>query len=214
MSHKSGKDEDSVAKKRIESGRQLIRELKKLFAKMAMGNKKYIDPSGVLYSIVDNFGQKVQIGEEKDIREFNDVLLARISDAFKAKQSLYEMGQEMGDGGSNPNDAEPTHDLQLQKESSFTAQPEEIKHDKPKVTKQEDQFVHTFEGKLTTIINFHDKEGRPGQKVVHDTFSDVLLNVPNSKDFYAVWDGEYCTTIDNFAVEDNVFVKAEKVDWI
>lgn len=55
-----------------------MKELKLLFAKMAKGNKTYIDPSGVLRSIVDNFGQKVQIGEEKDIREFNDVLLSRL----------------------------------------------------------------------------------------------------------------------------------------
>lgn len=61
---------------------------------MAKGNKKYIDPSGVLYCMVDNFGQKVQIGEEKDIREFNDVLLARISDAFKARRSVQEMAQD------------------------------------------------------------------------------------------------------------------------
>jgi hypothetical protein len=69
---------------------------------MAIGNKKYVDPSGVLNSIVDDFGQRVQIGEEKDIREFNEVLLARISDAFKAKKSLSESGNELGDGGSNP----------------------------------------------------------------------------------------------------------------
>lgn len=81
----SGKEDDSVQKKKIESGKKLICELKKLFARMAKGNKKYVDPSGVLHSIVDDFGQRVQIGEEKDIREFNEVLLARISDAFKAK---------------------------------------------------------------------------------------------------------------------------------
>jgi len=36
----------------------------------------------------------VQIGEEKDIREFNDVLIARISDAFRAKQISQEPDQD------------------------------------------------------------------------------------------------------------------------
>lgn len=66
----------------MESGRKLIAELKKLFGFLAMGNKKYVDPSGVLRSIIDDFGQPIQIGEEKDIREFNEVLLGRISDAL------------------------------------------------------------------------------------------------------------------------------------
>jgi hypothetical protein len=69
---------------------------------MAKGNKKYVDPSGVLNSIVDDFGQRVQIGEEKDIREFNDVLLSRISDAIKAKTKLLELGEKLGEDGSNP----------------------------------------------------------------------------------------------------------------
>lgn len=36
----------------------------------------------------------------------------------------------------------------------------------------------------------------------------------NDKDFYAVWDSEYYNSIENFAVDENVFVKAEKIDWI
>lgn len=108
----SGKEDDSVQKKKIESGKKLIRELKKLFARMAKGNKKYVDPSGVLHSIVDDFGQRVQIGEEKDIREFNEVLLARISDAFKAKHISKDLNADQGSDGSNPMqvDSEPVHD--------------------------------------------------------------------------------------------------------
>jgi len=47
------------------------------------------------------------------------------------------------------------------------------------------------------------------------TFSDILLNLSNSKDFYAVWDGLYCSWIDNYAIDENGLVaRAEKVDWI
>jgi hypothetical protein len=41
-----------------------------------------------------------------------------------------------------------------------------------------------------------------------------LLNVSSGKDFYAVWDSEYQSSIDNFAQEDGNYVKAEKIDWI
>ncbi|MFO0116639.1 MAG: hypothetical protein ACK521_03155 [bacterium] len=64
------------------------------------------------------------------------------------------------------------------------------------------------------MIKFSDKEGKPGQKVGNDTFSDILLNVSSGKDFYAVWDSEYTNIIENFALEDNVHVRAEKIDWI
>ena len=57
---------------------KLIRELQILFATMALGNKKYINPSGVLQSVLDDQGDQVAIGEEKDISEYNSVLLTRI----------------------------------------------------------------------------------------------------------------------------------------
>lgn len=42
--------------KRIQSGRAIIEELKKVFAMMATGNKSYIEPSAVLKAIVDDSG--------------------------------------------------------------------------------------------------------------------------------------------------------------
>ena len=42
--------------KRIASGMRLIQLLQGMFAKMAVGNKCYVDPKPVLLSIVDNSG--------------------------------------------------------------------------------------------------------------------------------------------------------------
>lgn len=60
----------------------LINELQILFAKMALGDFKYLDPIGVLDAVVDDQGDKVAIGEERDISEYNSILLQRIRDAF------------------------------------------------------------------------------------------------------------------------------------
>jgi len=64
-----GKDEKHT--KRIQSGLTLIKELKKIFGLMAVGNKKYVEPGPVLKAIIDDNGNQIQIGEENDIREFN-----------------------------------------------------------------------------------------------------------------------------------------------
>ena len=67
-----------LKKKLIKSGLQLIRELQVIFSTLAVGKKKYLDPSGVLDAVVDDQGDKVAIGDEKDISEYNRILLARI----------------------------------------------------------------------------------------------------------------------------------------
>ena len=42
--------------KKIQSGQKLIKELKKMFATMAIGNRSYVDPRPVLEAIVDESG--------------------------------------------------------------------------------------------------------------------------------------------------------------
>ena len=80
-------DHDKVLRKKlVKSGMQLIRELQILFSTMALGNKKYLDPNGVLKSVLDNQGDQVAIGEENDISEYNSILLTRIQDAFTWKR--------------------------------------------------------------------------------------------------------------------------------
>ena len=45
---------------------------------MTKSTKKYANPSEVLNAIVDDFGNRIQIGEQKDIGEFNNIFLARV----------------------------------------------------------------------------------------------------------------------------------------
>lgn len=67
---------------------KLIEELQLLFASMILGNKKCIDPSEVLENLVDDFGNKIVVGEQKDIGEFNMNFIARIEDGLKAGQGV------------------------------------------------------------------------------------------------------------------------------
>ena len=58
---------------------------------MTNSNKKYANPTGVLNSIVDDFGNRVQIGEQKDIGEFNNTFLARIQEGLNYKKILEKL---------------------------------------------------------------------------------------------------------------------------
>lgn len=78
------KGKDEVQTKKIESGLNLIKELKKMFGLIACGNKAYVEPGPVLASIVDDAAHKYQIGDERDLREFNEIFLSRITDAINA----------------------------------------------------------------------------------------------------------------------------------
>lgn len=49
-------------------------------------NKKYTEPSNVLKVLVDDFGQPILLGEQKDIAEFNLNFLERIEEGLGERQ--------------------------------------------------------------------------------------------------------------------------------
>jgi ubiquitin carboxyl-terminal hydrolase 25/28 len=61
---------------------------------MVLTNKKYIEPSKVLKALVDDFGNPIEFGEQKDVAEFNLNLLQRIQEGLgerpKKKENLNE----------------------------------------------------------------------------------------------------------------------------
>ena len=65
--------------------------MKKLFAFMARSDKKYADPTGVLKSLVDDYGNSVEIGDQKDIGEFNSTFLARIQEGLHSNEIIAKL---------------------------------------------------------------------------------------------------------------------------
>ena len=61
---------------------------------MSLTNKKYTEPSDVLMALVDDFGQSLLLGEQKDIGEFNLNFLERIEEGLgermEAKKAVVE----------------------------------------------------------------------------------------------------------------------------
>jgi len=64
------------------SGLKLIHELKMMFTTIAIGMRLYVEPTPVLATIIDDGGQEITVGDERDLREFNEIFLSRISDAL------------------------------------------------------------------------------------------------------------------------------------
>ncbi len=53
-----------------------------LFSRFSLSNKKYTEPSDVLRALVDDFGNPLSLGDQKDIGEFNLNFLERLEEGL------------------------------------------------------------------------------------------------------------------------------------
>ena len=53
---------------------------------MTAGNKSYVKPTELINVLVDDYGNKVEVGDERDIGEFNEIMIGRVIDAMNAQQ--------------------------------------------------------------------------------------------------------------------------------
>ena len=64
-----------------------------MFTMITIGMHSYVEPKPVLASIIDDNGQQITIGDERDLREFNEIFLSRISDALSLSQTGDEIAE-------------------------------------------------------------------------------------------------------------------------
>jgi len=69
---------------------------------MMLANRKYVDPTAVLRSLTDDFGNPISIGEQRDIGEFLLNFIERIEEGVgelkKPSESLNQENNELAGG--------------------------------------------------------------------------------------------------------------------
>jgi Ubiquitin carboxyl-terminal hydrolase len=247
---KSANDQDSAAlartpsvidrqiQKRVRASVKLILELKKLFAFLTKSDKKYADPSGVLHSIVDDYGNEIQVGEQKDMAEFNNNFLARVQEGLHARLILsklqeeeaklqapadVEMRQENEEAKTEapPQDQDVTM-IDTSGQSGKEEQSLQLKRIQSTPVKSQAQrtqeeggiIAETFFGQLRSIIQYSDSQGVEQIQEVNETFIEVMLNVIGTKSMYEAWENLCQNVIDGYETPENEKTQAIKVEWI
>lgn len=58
---------------------------------MIASDRRYVDPTDVISSVVDDYGNEIPIGDQKDIGQFNLVFLSRIDEGLTLNKKQHEM---------------------------------------------------------------------------------------------------------------------------
>lgn len=181
------KSKDPELKRRLASV-NLVKQLQLLFAGMIASDKKYLDPTLVITSVVDDYGNELPIGDQKDIAEFNLFFLARVEEgiSLQDRYSSKRMAEE------HSNDDSPS-------KIGFISDHEEhhlLKRSSVRMM-EESMIGKEFLGKNeTTFIN--DKEGI--RKSEDEIFSLLYANV-RFHELYTAFEEVIVSTIDDYKNE-------------
>ena len=169
---------------------RLVQQIQRLFAFLIRSHRKYLDPTMVLTALVDDFGNPIHIGDEKDVGEFNMILISRIEDGLKVGQA----------------DAMNIDTFSLKRKDSFTPLQESILLDEGIVTT-------LFYGKQTEELNFREQSGEDVNMKVNAIFGQIMLDV-EERDLYYAWDSACHSTIDEFITPQNYRTSAKQDVWL
>ena len=154
---------------------KLIEELQFLFASMILGNKKCIDPSNVLDTLLDETGNQIQVGEQKDIGEFNINFIARIEEGLKAAHSFKSVEAVK----------EPLASLPLDEEKKF------------RNVENLNLVSQLFYAKQQEFVTAEEVDGEQVEFKNCSMFGQLSLDV-NEKDLHRAWDKAYHNFIDEY----------------
>ncbi|CAD8205429.1 unnamed protein product [Paramecium octaurelia] len=168
---------------------QLVQNLQNLFISMIGSDKKYVDPSEVVKSICDEFGNVLPIGDQKDVGEFNLYFLSRVGEALTQAESQ----------------SSKVEDIYIESSPSILKQKSSVIHDEDIVSK------------LFLCKVFHQFQFEQGgiQQIRESTelFNYIPLDLKDGN-LYDSFDNFIVNNIDDFKNDFNETVQAVKYNWI
>jgi hypothetical protein len=158
---------------------------------MSLSIRKYVDPSDVLNGLVDDYGNRIGVGDQKDVGEFNMILLARIEEGLQTGKPLQALNPEN----------------RLDRSDSISGSLSEAQ------MAEEGIVTQLFYGKHVGVISFNEEDGTPIQQEKKEVFGQVILNVEEN-DLYSAWDASYANQIGEYTTESGYKTKAFQEIWL
>lgn len=185
-----------------------VKQLQKLFALMTLSEKKYIDPTDVLNSLVDDYGNQILIGDQKDVTELNFQILALVDEALSYEFKRNKKAQSLISLNGRDNQSQI---IEIEEEDfNIMSSIKLLK----KYTKyfDETEFAKLFFGKLQESITYieNNKEITNTDDIV---MGPIILDVSH-KDLYSSWENFSHASIDEFKISNGTIAKAVKTYWI
>ncbi|OMJ85775.1 hypothetical protein SteCoe_12844 [Stentor coeruleus] len=171
----------------------LVQELQKLMSFMVCSSRKYIDPSKVLNSLVDEFAKEIRVGDQKDVGEFHLILVARIEEGLQTRFEIQE-----NDGKNNIKPVEKQSSPQRKESMNF------IGHQ----ISDDSIILPLFNAKQVEYLRIPSTGQELRNEVV---FGQIILDV-EEKDLYSAWDSSYHCKIDDYYINEST-ITAEQEIW-
>jgi len=210
----SNKTDRDVKKVRIEASIKLAKSLQRLFAMMIKSHKRYVDPTEVLNSVVDDLGQKIPIGDQKDVTEYHLNFLSRIEEAFYYQDKFLKATGGNNSPSSIPIQDLPTSFLSLSMGFSTGRSQYQTEVSLPPSQPQENSIIKKhFFGRMNQFMTYH----QDGEEMVEKKeliFGPIIIDVA-AKNLYAAIE-HYCSfVIDDYRTPNGGEVtRAEGKLWI
>jgi len=202
----SSKEEKDIMIKKTEAAIKQIRNLRKLFAMMIQSHKKYADPTQVLQSVVDDFGQSIPIGDQMDVTEYHTNFLSRIEEAFSYQETFNKAKTEHK---PNPTAIQIEEPLEPPPRLGYTKS--EL-HATTNLSEENSMVMQHFFGRMKQFRTFM----RQNEQVVDESdsiFGPIILDIVN-KELYTALE-KYCNfTIDDYRLPNGETTKVEGNSWI
>ena len=164
----------------------LVENLQKLLSSMVYSTRKYIDPTKVLHALVDDFGNQILVGDQKDVGEFHMILVARIEEGLKTRFPLQEVGEVEEEQRKEPERESP---IRRKESMNYTGH-----------RLSEDGIIsQLFYAKQIEHLRIPSGANQEFRNEV--VFGQIILDV-DEKDLYSAWDASYNCTIEDYSINE------------